>query len=63
MSGGGGGGAHAAGGGLSKLLILWAVDCPHTQECTWNSTKKYAGPALADSAVLRLQLFPFAFVP
>jgi hypothetical protein len=22
------------GSGLPKLLILWVVDCPHTQECT-----------------------------
>jgi hypothetical protein len=48
--------------GLPKLLILWVVDCPHTQECTGNSTKRYAGPASADSVVLRLQLFPFASV-
>jgi hypothetical protein len=46
--------------GLLKLLILWVVDCSHTQECTGNSTKQYAGPALADSAMLRPQLFPFA---
>ena len=49
--------------GLPKLLILsvvkMVVDCPHTQECMGNSTKQYAGPALADSAVLRPQLFPF----
>ena len=41
------------GSGLPKLLILWVVDCPHTQECMGNSTKQYAGPALADFAVLR----------
>jgi hypothetical protein len=22
------------GSGLPKLLIMWVVDCPHTQECT-----------------------------
>jgi hypothetical protein len=50
------------GSGLPKLLILWVVDCPHSQECMGNSTKRYAGPPLADSVVLRLQLFPFASV-
>ena len=30
------------GSGLLKLLIPWVVDCPHTQECTRNSTKQYA---------------------
>jgi hypothetical protein len=42
------------GSGLPKLLILWVVDCPHTQECMENSTKRYVGPASADSIVLRL---------
>jgi hypothetical protein len=37
-----------------KQLMLWAVDCPHTQECMKNSTKQYAGLASADSAVLQL---------
>jgi hypothetical protein len=50
------------GSGLPKLLILWVVDRPHTQECTVNSMKRYVGPASDDSTVLRLQLFPFAFV-
>ena len=54
------------GSGLPKLLTLWVVkmvvDCPHTQECTGNSMKQYAGLALVDSAVLRPQLFPFASV-
>jgi hypothetical protein len=50
------------GSGLPKLLILWVVDCPHTQECTENRTKRYAGPALVDYVMLRLQLFPFASV-
>ena len=42
--------------GLPKQLMLWAVGCPHTQECMGNSTKRYAGPASADSALLQLQL-------
>jgi hypothetical protein len=50
-------GSMQLGSGLPKLLILWVVkmvvDCPHTQECTGNSTKQYAGLALADSAMLR----------
>jgi hypothetical protein len=50
------------GSGLLMLLILWVVDCPYTQECMGNSTKRYAGPASVDSDVLRLQLFPFAYV-
>jgi hypothetical protein len=48
--------------GLPKLLILWVVDYPHTQECMGNSTKQYAGPASVDPVVLRPQLFPFASV-
>jgi hypothetical protein len=48
--------------GLPKLLILWAIDFPHTQECTGNSTKQYVGPASADSIVLQLQLFSFSSV-
>jgi hypothetical protein len=54
------------GSGSPKLLTLWVVkmvvDCPHTQECTENSTKQYVGLALVDSVVLRPQLSPFAFV-
>jgi hypothetical protein len=42
--------------GLPKQLMLWAVACPHTRECMGNSTKRYAGPASANSALLRLQL-------
>jgi hypothetical protein len=42
--------------GFPKQLMLWAVGCPHTRECMGNSTKRYAGPALTDSALLRLQL-------
>jgi hypothetical protein len=42
--------------GLPKQLMLWAVGYPHTQECMGNSTKQYARLALADSALLRLQL-------
>jgi hypothetical protein len=42
--------------GLLKQLMLWAVGCPHTRECMGNSTKRYAGPVSADSALLRLQL-------
>jgi hypothetical protein len=41
-------------------LGAWATGCPHTPECKENSTKQYAGPASADSASLRLQLFLFA---
>jgi hypothetical protein len=40
--------------GLPKQLMLWVVGCPHTRECMGNSTKRYAGPASADSALLRL---------
>jgi hypothetical protein len=42
---------------LPKQLMLWAAGCPHTPEYTENSTKQYEGPASADSAALRLQLF------
>jgi hypothetical protein len=54
------------GSGSPKLLTLWvvkmAIDCPHTQECTRNSTKQYVGLASADSAMLRPQLSPFASI-
>jgi hypothetical protein len=46
---------------LPKQPMLWAADCPHTRECMENITKQYAGPASADSALLRLQLSLFAF--
>jgi hypothetical protein len=39
-----------------KQLMLWAVDCPHTQECMENSMKQYVGLASADSDMRRLQL-------
>jgi hypothetical protein len=39
--------------GLPKQLMLWIVGCLHTRGCMGNSTKQYAGPALADSVVLR----------
>jgi hypothetical protein len=39
---------------LPKQLMLWAVGCPHTRECMENSTKQYARPTLANSALLRL---------
>jgi hypothetical protein len=39
--------------GLLKQLMLWTAGCPHTRGCMENSTKRYAGPALADSVVLR----------
>jgi hypothetical protein len=42
--------------GLPKQLMLWDVGCPHTRECMGNSTKQYAGPTSADSALLQLQL-------
>jgi hypothetical protein len=45
---------------LPKELMMWAVGCPHTQECMENSTKQCEGPASADSTTLRLQLFLFA---
>jgi hypothetical protein len=52
--------------GSPKLLTLWvvkmAIDCPHTQEFTGNSTNQYVGLASADSAMLRSQLSPFAYV-
>jgi hypothetical protein len=54
MSGGGGGGGHAAGGGLPKLLILWVVDCPNTQEC-----RGIARSGMQD--LLRLILLCFGF--
>jgi hypothetical protein len=47
--------------GLPKQPMLWVAGCPHTRECMENNTKQYARPALADSALLRLQLSPFAF--
>jgi hypothetical protein len=46
--------------GLPKRLMLWVVGCPHTRGCVGNSTKRYAGPASADSTVLWLQLFLYA---
>jgi hypothetical protein len=46
---------------LPKQLMLWATGCPHTPECTENSMKQYTEPDLADSVVLRLQLFLFAY--
>jgi hypothetical protein len=46
---------------LPKQLMLWVVGCPHTRGCIVNSTKQYAGPASADSVVLRPQLFLFAY--
>jgi hypothetical protein len=52
--------------GSPKLLKLWvvkmAIDCPHTQEYTGNSTKQYVGLVSADSAVIQPQLSPFAYV-
>jgi hypothetical protein len=48
--------------GLPKQLMPWVVGCPHTRGCMGNSTKQYAGPALADSVVLWIQLFPFASI-
>jgi hypothetical protein len=44
---------------LPKQLMLWAAGCPHTRKCMENSTKQCAGPTLADSVVLWLQLFLF----
>jgi hypothetical protein len=46
--------------GLPKQLMLWVVGCPHTRGYMGNSMKQCAGPASADSVVLRLQLFPSA---
>jgi hypothetical protein len=46
---------------LSKQPMLWAAGCPHTQECMENSTKQYAGPASADSDLLRLSAITFCF--
>ena len=46
---------------LPKQLMLWVVGCPHTRECMANSMKQYAGPASVDSALPRLQQFPFDF--
>jgi hypothetical protein len=38
------------------------VVCVHNVGCMESSTKQYEELALADSALLWLQLFPFAFV-
>jgi hypothetical protein len=46
---------------LPKQLMSWVAGCPHTQGYMANSMKKYARLALADYAVLRLQLSPFSF--
>jgi hypothetical protein len=58
--------AHVAGEWLAEATETWfmkmVVDCPHTQECMGNNTKQYVGLALADSAVIRPQLSPFASV-
>jgi hypothetical protein len=43
---------------LPKQQKSWAVDCPHTPGYMESSTKQYVRPALAGSAVLRLQRFP-----
>jgi hypothetical protein len=45
---------------LLKQPMLWAIDLSHTQEYMENSMKQYAGPASADSALLRPQLSLFA---
>jgi hypothetical protein len=47
---------------LKLLVVRMAVDCPHTLECMGNIMKQYARLASAGSAVLRLQLYPFAYV-
>jgi hypothetical protein len=59
MSGGGGSGAHAACEWLAEATDV--ADCwlPTYSGMYGNNTKQYAGPASVDSAVLRLQLFPF----
>jgi hypothetical protein len=62
MGGGGGSGVHVLESDLPKQPMLWAAGCPHTRECMENSTKQYAGPALADSALLRLILRCFSFI-
>jgi hypothetical protein len=61
MGGGGGSRAHAACEWLTEATDV--VDCwlPTYSECMENSMKQYAGPALADSAMLQLQLFLFPF--
>jgi hypothetical protein len=46
---------------LPKQLMSWAAGCPHTQGYMANSMRQYARPTLADSAMLWLQLSPFAF--
>jgi hypothetical protein len=45
---------------LLKQLMSWVAGCPHIQGYMANSMKQYARPALADSAVLRLQQYPSA---
>jgi hypothetical protein len=42
---------------LPKQLMMWATGCPHTPEGTENSTKQYAGPTLAVSAMLGFNYF------
>ena len=46
---------------LLKQQMPSAVDYLHIRGYMESSTKQYAGPALADSIVPRLQQFPFAF--
>jgi hypothetical protein len=43
--------------GLPKRQRLKVVDCLHTPRCRESSTKRYAEPASADSAVLQLHQF------
>jgi hypothetical protein len=47
---------------LPKQLMSWVVGFPHTWGCMGNSTKQYAGPALADYVVLWLQLYILAYL-
>jgi hypothetical protein len=42
-----------------KQQRSWDVGCPHTLGYTGSNTKQYPGPASADSAMLRLQRFPY----
>jgi hypothetical protein len=66
MTGGGGGRAHAAREWLAEATDIVGcenvVGCPHTQECTGNSTKQCAGLDSAGSTMLWPHLFPFASV-
>jgi hypothetical protein len=61
MSGGGGSRVHAACEWRAKATDDVGCWLPTYSGMYGNSTKQYAGPTSADSAMLWLQLFCFAF--